>query len=230
MLQMQRRDDILRLLEKNSELTVKEMSAMLYASPATIRRDLCALEKKGLLKRSFGGAVRTRSYSDQLPLIIRSAENIEQKKRICKKAAEHIKDGDTIFLDASSTTYFLVPHLSEISDLTIITNNPYLCTVLAEMKIRNFCTGGKMLNDSLALVGHDAEQMIRGIRAHKCFFSARGCSEVITDSSKDERDVKLAMLSQSKEHIFLCDTSKKGLEFPYIITSTEKVDAIIDEI
>ena len=230
MLQLQRHNRILALLREHKELSVKELCALLYQSPATIRRDLNALEQQGLLKRSYGGAVLTEVFSDQLPLAIRSAERIPLKKRICAKAARLIEDGDTLFLDASSTTYFLAPHLKSFSDLTVVTNNPHLSIMLSELKIRNHCTGGEMLNDSIALVGRDAERMVSGIFAHKCFFSARGWTDrAVSDSSKAERDIKMAMLCQSDKHYLLCDTSKKGKKFPYIITEPEKLDGIIDE-
>ncbi|MBQ8345428.1 MAG: DeoR/GlpR transcriptional regulator [Clostridia bacterium] len=230
MLPLQRQNDIMRLLEQNKELTVKEICAALYYSPATVRRDLNELEQRGLLKRSFGGAVLTESYAEQLPLTIRAATHIGAKKHICAKAASMISEGDTVFLDASSTTYFLAPHLRGIADLTVITNNPHLCVVLSQLKIRNFCTGGEMLHDSIALAGSEAERFVRGVHAHKCFFSARGlCDGEISDSSKPERDMKCAMLERSDTHIFLCDTSKVGTRFPYRITDLSAIDTMIDE-
>ena len=230
MLPLQRQNDILRLLEDRKEMTVKEICAILYYSPATVRRDLSELEGRGLLKRSFGGAVLTESYAEQLPLAIRAAKNIAAKKHICAKAAQLIEDGDTIFLDASSTTYFLVPHLKSISDLTVVTNNPHLSVALSEQKIRNLCTGGEMLHDSIALVGSDTQRYLGGIRAHKCFFSARGIRNgEISDSSKAERDVKLVMLSRAEQSYFLCDCSKEGLSFPYRIADLSEISGMINE-
>ena len=230
MLQQQRHRQILELLRAQKELTVKELCARLYLSPATVRRDLSALEQQGYLKRSYGGAVLTEFFADQLPLAIRSATHIAQKKRICAKAASLIHDGDTLFLDASSTTYFLAPHLTNFSELTVITNNPHLCIALSELKIRNHCTGGEMLHDSIALVGRDAERMIDGIRANLCFFSARGYREgELSDSSKAERDVKLAMLGRADVRVCLCDRSKNGLSFPYRIAHADDLDEVITE-
>lgn len=231
MLQLQRQNDIMKLLREHQEITVKELCAALYSSPATIRRDLSELEKRGLLKRSFGGAVLTDTYVDQLPLAIRSTTHIAEKKKICAKAVQSfVNKGDTIFLDASSTTYFMAQYLKNIPDLTVITNNPHLNIILSELKIRNFCTGGEMLNSSIALVGSEAEYFVRNIHAHSFFFSARGiCDGDISDSSKAERDIKIAMLNTSSHHYFLCDTSKHNLRFTYKITDMEQIDAIIDE-
>lgn len=231
MLQLQRQNDILKLLSERGELTVKELCSLLYASAATIRRDLSELEAKGLLKRSFGGAVLTDSYTDQLPLAIRSATHIAEKKKICAKAAaKYIHPGDTIFIDASSTTYFLAQYLKGIPDITVITNNPHLSIVLSEQKIRNFCTGGEMLNSSIALIGSEAEGFIRRLYANAMFFSARGvCGNDISDSSKAERDIKAAMLARSDKHYFLCDTSKKEKRFTYTVADLSQVDEVVDE-
>lgn len=229
MLQLKRQNDILSLLRNNKELTVKELCAALYSSPATIRRDLRELEEKGLLKRSFGGAVLVEDYSNQLPHDLRYSTKVQQKKALCARAAQLVSDGDTIFIDASSTTYFLVPHLKKLSDITVITNNPALSLLLAQMKIHNLSTGGEMLNDSSALVGRDAERFVSKINAHKFFFSARGFTDVISDSSRLERDIKEEMLAHSQKAIFLADSSKKDLSFPYSVTDLSSVYTILEE-
>lgn len=230
MLQLQRQNDIMRLLEKNKELTVKELCSFLYCSPATIRRDLSELEKQGLIKRSFGGAIINESFSNVLPLAVRGNKHISDKKKICAKAASFIHSGATIFIDASTTAFFLVPYLRDISDLTVITNNPHLNIALSEMNIRNFSTGGEMLTTSISLTGSEAERFIRGIHADMMFFSARGIfNGNISDSSKGERDIKIAMLENSTRHYFLCDSSKKQQQFPYYVTDLSNIDEMIEE-
>ena len=80
MLTLERHKKILRLLEVNKSLTVMELCSELFVSPATVRRDLVVLEKEGLLKRSYGGAVINESYTDQIPLSLRSTKNLKAKK------------------------------------------------------------------------------------------------------------------------------------------------------
>lgn len=228
MLQLERQKDLMRLLQAQKSMTVKELSAALFASPATVRRDLAALEKAGLLTRSFGGAVLCEAFPDQQPFSVRSEAHIAEKKRIAAKAAGYIHAGETVFLDASTTTFYLVPHLKNVPDLTVVTNSPRTCIALAELDVRCFCTGGEMLEGSHALVGSSAERFVRGICAHVCVFSARGVSNgTITDSSKGERDLKIAMLDQSARCIFLCDRSKEGKLYPYIVTDVSRVDEVL---
>ena len=87
-----------------------------------------------------------------------------------------------------------------------------------------------MLNGSVALVGSEAERFVRGIHAHAFFFSARGLSDgKISDSSAAERNMKIAMAEQANRLYFLCDASKHGHIFPYLITKLNMVDEMIDE-
>lgn len=226
MLQLERRNKMMELFKIHKDLTVKELCSLLHQSAATIRRDLTALEQQGVIKRSFGGAVLIESFFDQTPLSIRSTKNIVQKKLLCEKAVQHINDGDTIFIDNSSTTYFLAPLLKKLSDITVITNNPYLNITLSQMKIKNFSTGGKMLFDSVALTGSEAEKFVSGIYADKFFFSSMGCKKFISDSSKTERDIKLAMLKNSKTSYYLYVSSKEDQDCPYIIANKDSVNLI----
>ena len=230
MLQLQRQNDILELLKKEKNLTVKELCALLYCSPATVRRDLSELEAQGVIRRSFGGAILNESFFDQQPLSVRGIKNVEKKQRIAAHAATLLKGGETVFVDASSTSYFLAPYLKDVPELTVITNNPHLNIALSGMRIKNYCTGGKMLDSSVALVGSEAERFVRGIRADVFFFSARGYDNgVITDSSKEERDIKMEMLRHSAKHCFLCDSSKLGQTYPYVVADRSAVDQIITE-
>jgi DeoR/GlpR family transcriptional regulator of sugar metabolism len=227
MLQLERQQDLMRLLQAKKSMTVKELCGALFASPATVRRDLAALEQAGLLTRSFGGAVLNETFPDQQPLAVRSGEHVAEKKRLAARAAALVRPGQTVFLDASSTTCYLVPHLQGIQDLTVITNNPRACLSLAELGVRCLCTGGEMLEGSMVLAGSSAERFVRGVRAHLFFFSARGVAEgEITDSSKAERDLKIAMLEQAEQGILLYDASKEGKRYPYIITARDRVTVI----
>lgn len=230
MLQLKRQQEIINILKEKKEMTVKELCATLYCSTATIRRDLLELEQKGLIKRSFGGAVLHEDSSNELPLSIRTISNVAEKKRICAAAASHIHPGETIFLDSSSTIFLLYPYLKNVENLIVITNNPKLNLVLSTLNVRNFCTGGEMLNHSFALVGSEAERFVRGIRAHSFFFSARGIRNgQIYDAPKEERDLKVAMLEHSSRHYLLYDSSKEGREYPFLITDFSNIDKVFTE-
>ncbi len=225
----ERREQILAILETEHRASVKALAERLYASPSTIRRDLAGLEADGLLRRTHGGALRVGNYPYQVPLAVREADHIEGKRRIASRAAELIRDGDTVFLDASTTTGFLVPELTRFRDLTVLTNSPKTSMALAAVDCRSYCTGGELLSGSVAYVGLMAAGALRGMRADICFFSARGLSDAgeICDSSPEECFIKRVMLEQSARRAFLCGAEKRGLRFAHIICRADEVDAVI---
>ena len=230
MLQIERRRDILKIINERKSITVKELCAILYASPATVRSDLCELENDGLITRSFGGAVLNEQFPNQVPASVRSVDKIDVKKLLAAKAASLIKSGETVFIDGSTTTYYLAPHLKSIPDITVITNNPKLNIALAENHVRSFCTGGEMLNESMVLTGISAERFVRGIRAHKFFFSSRGIDDsCISDSCAYQCGVKQAMIECSEQSYYLCDNGKFGRTYPHVICDLSRVSRIITE-
>ena len=120
----EREKSILESLLKRKSVTVKELAKELYASESSIRRDLNNLEGQGFLRRIHGGAVleeQSNSYM-KIPFAIRELENYDAKLIIAKKAAELVKDGDTVMLDASSSAYALIPFLTKKSSITVITS------------------------------------------------------------------------------------------------------------
>ena len=230
MLTILRQEEIMSILRERKSATVQQLSELLFASGSTIRRDLSALEEAGELTRSFGGASVREVFPDQTPAVLRLGERLRQKKRAAAIAASLIQPGQTIFIDASTTTYLMYPHLRNIPDLTVITNSPRLCVALAESHVHNLCTGGEMLSLAQALTGSDAQRFVAGIRAHAVFFSSRGIdAENITDSSRAERDIKQAMVENAVKSYFIFDTAKEGQMFPYVVCPRSRVTAVIDE-
>lgn len=225
----ERRGQILAILEAEHRAAVADLAARLYASPSTIRRDLAQLEAEGLLRRTHGGALRCADYQSQVPLAVREADHIEGKRKIAAKAASLIRDGDTIFLDASTTTGYLVPELARFRDLCILTNSPKTSMALSAIDCRSYCTGGELLTGSIAYVGLMAAAAFRGMRADVCFFSARGLSDAgeISDSSPEECLIKRVMLEQTARRVFLCGSEKRGLSYAHIVCRVGDVDEVI---
>ena len=116
-------------------------------------------------------------------------------------------------------------------DIIVITNSPKSSMRLGAEGIKNYCTGGLLLNHSVAYVGADAEKFVSNINADKFFFSSRGYTEngVISDSSVEEAAIKRAMMKNSARTFYLCDSSKAGKKYMYNICTADDVDAIITE-
>ena len=231
MLEYERLDAIMALLREKQTVSVSALSRRLFASEATIRRDLTALEKRGLIKRLHGGAALTEEKGRELPLQMREKQNVEAKKQIAARAAQYLRDGQVIFLDASSTAMYLIRHFEGLSGLTIVTNGMKTAQELAGLSHKTYCTGGLLLHNSSAYVGEYAADFVRHFNADVFFFSSRGLSEDgrITDASAEETHMRQVMLEQSRQHVFLCDSSKRGKTYCYNLCKLEQTDAFITD-
>lgn len=225
----ERCDTIIQILKEKNTATVHFLAKELFVSEPTVRRDLKNLELQGLIKRTFGGAVLCEYLNKEIPLSMREYENINAKDFIAKKAAKYICNGQVIFLDASSTASRIVKYLSPYSNLTVITNSPKTSMQLAKLNIRTFCTGGLLLENSIAYIGTHAQNFIKNFNADIFFFSSRAITAdgIITDSSVEETDLRRTMLANSKKNIFLCTSDKVGRQFFYTLTHASNIDHII---
>lgn len=231
MLINERKERLLSLLVENGTMTTSALASELYVSEATIRRDLKELERLGQVNRVHGGAEPLQLSERQIPLTKRENQNELAKQNIAAKAVKLIHDGNTIFLDASSTVRRIVPLLGAFSGLTVVTNSPKTVLELADMGIRTISTGGILLNQSIAFVGRNAEQVIRSINADIMFFSCRGVSDDgdLCDSSLDETSIRREMLLRAKVKCLCCDSRKFGNKYPFNICRIEDIDHIITE-
>ncbi len=232
MYDLERQEKILKYVSQRNSISVRELSKLLFVSQPTIRRDLTKLENEGKVLRTHGGVILHKIADNQVSLAFREEQNNMSKKIIAEKASKLIHNSDVIFMDASSTVSYLVPHLEKFKDIIVITNSPKTSIKLAERKIKNYCTGGLMLLHSIAYVGNEAENFISNINADIFFFSSRGITDdgVITDSSIEEAVIKKAMLKNSARSYFLCDESKIGKKFMYNITTSKDIDGVITEL
>ncbi len=227
----ERLDQILKILNEKNSVSVHSLAKQLYVSEPTVRRDLIALEKEGKIKRTYGGAVRAELLNVEVPYYSRFRVDTKQKEIIARSAVSKIKDGQVIFLDASSTAQAVVKYLNKFKNLTVITNGPKTSLMLAEKQIHSFCTGGQLLENSIAYVGPLAEQFITNFNADIFFFSCRGVSKngMLTDSSIEESEIRKVMMKHSKKKVFLCASSKFDKEYMYKLANVADVDEIISE-
>ncbi|MBQ8606505.1 MAG: DeoR/GlpR transcriptional regulator [Clostridia bacterium] len=212
------------------ELSVRELCEKLFISEATVRRDIAKLrEKETVISKRGIIKLNTQSPDKRVPLFVRNSENNIEKYEIARKAAEHIKDGYTLMLDASTTAYYLLSHLQAFKNLLIITNGSKTALEAASMGIRTICTGGELTLESFSFVGSDAEETLRKYNADIAFFSCRGLSEngLATDSSIFENSIRKIMMKNSKESYLLCDKNKIGKKYLNTICNIKDIDGII---
>ncbi len=229
----EREERILNALMEKDNMTVRELSAGLYVSLPTLRRDLIKLEQKGKIIRTHGGAQLVKKSADEkIPFFLREQEQHSAKAVMAKKAAEFIKPGNTILLDGSTSAYSLIPYLADIPNLIVITSSAKSSFLLGQMGINNICTGGRMITRSLSYIGENAQAAVRSYNADIVFFSCRGLSMdgKLTDNSHEENELRRTMLQQAGKRVFLCDSSKIGKTYLNNLCHLSDVDEIISEV
>lgn len=229
----EREKQILEILWKEKKVTVGQLARLLYVSEPSVRRDLQKLEGQNLIKRTHGGAVLEEGAlsNHKIPFLLREYEQSGAKAKIAQKAAQLVKDGDVIFLDASTTCYVLIPFLAAKRNLTVITNGVKALTALAEYGIHTVSTGGTLLPDCLALVGEDAHRTVECYNADLAFFSCRGLSEdgFLTDISPEENNVRKKMIRHAKRTYLLCTGDKIGKSYFHNLCHKSEITDVIHE-
>ena len=222
MLAVERRTQIEHIITDAKSVMVIDLAKQFDVTPETIRGDLLKLEKQGILVRTYGGATLAGASGSELGFKERDTVNSDVKQKIGKRAAELIRNGETIFLDASTSALYLARNIKDKKGLTVITNAACVLTELADCdNIRLICTGGH------------AEKMIRqNFAANKFFFSCRGVtlSRGLVDSTEDEAELKKAMLERSESAIFLCDHYKLGKMGIPVIGELNCLDKFITDV
>lgn len=193
-----------------------ELALALDVSEGTIRNDLNALEVEGRLKRVHGGAVLTdQAQFQNTSFVRRFRQNPAAKLAIAREAAILVGDGDSILLDASSSSYYLARALSERSKLRVMTNGFEVARELAQNTSNTvILIGGVVNNDSSSVTGLLSEQIIAEMHIGKAFFSCSGFSieRGMTEVHLEEAQLKRKAIESSQQIIALIDSSKMGKE------------------
>ncbi len=233
MLNREREQEILNILKlSNGFATVKYLCDTLYVSESSIRRDLQSLEKRGLLKKTYGGAELISNFSNIITFNERTQQNVIEKRAIVSKAASLIKDGDIVFLDQSSTAFYLANEIIHRSGLTIVTNNTEILIRLANSNLRVMSSGGYLSNENRnCLIGGDAINTFSSTYADIMFFSAKSINSegIISDCSREEIVVRNAMMKNAATKVFLCDSSKFDTHSAFKQCDLHDVDYFISE-
>ena len=228
-----REKQILEILLKEKKSSVKQLAKILFVSEPSVRRDLQSLEKQNLIKRIHGGAVieETALSKNKIPFLIREYEQSSAKTMIAKKAIDLICDNDIVFLDASTSCYYLIPFLASKRNLTVITNGVKALIKLAEYGINTISTGGALLNSCLALVGEEAYKTIETYNADIALFSCRGVSNdgYLTDFSIEENNARKKMIQHARKSYLLCTSEKIGKSYFHNLCHKDDITGIIHE-
>ena len=219
MLALERRNQILEKLQAEKRVVVSDLSQLYNVSEETIRRDLDKLEKEGLAIKSYGGAVINEDISIDLPFNVRKNQNVSGKQKMAEIVASLVKDGDHIFLDASTTAVFVAKALKEKQRLTVITNSMEILLELSDVSGWNIIsTGGVMKEGYLAFLGSKTDSC-------KALDKDWG----IMESQEAFGSTKRAMMSSGREKILVVDSSKFDQTAFSVAGSLKDVDVVVTD-
>ncbi|MBW5448675.1 DeoR family transcriptional regulator [Cohnella sp. CFH 77786] len=208
-----RKRRILERLSMEGRVEVPVLAEEFGVSTETIRRDLERLDGEGRLKKVYGGAVRVRADSLELPFDEKRLLHADEKAAIGKFAASMVKEGDTVMLGNGTTTLEVIRHLTGRSNVTIITHStPALLLALEAFPGKVIFVGGEVNKRQQSTEGPLAELVLSRLRVNKAFISAGGVSltDGITDYELSEANISRKMMERADETVFLADSSKFG--------------------
>lgn len=225
-----RREQLLEMLREQVFMTVTAMSKALFASEATIRRDLIALEKLGLIRRAHGGAEILNPKQVKPVWTLNARQDVSAKRKIAQQAASLVQDGSVLYLDSSSTAKHVLPFLQN-KKLTIFTNCLETATQAAEMGLDTFLTGGQVNAVSRCCQGAMVQRLLGNVYVDLMFFSVTALSETgeLTHNSAEAVDILRAMMSRCRASYLLCASSKLGHHATYSVCNCTELSGVIAE-
>ena len=228
MIQFERQQALLRYLEIHSPAPIRDIARAVYTSEASVRRDVAAMEERGLVTKIYGGVLLSDRRNAVIPLDLRDAAHPTAKDQVAKKAAELVFDGATVYLDASSTVWRMMKYLRGYKGLKIITNNLRIFSETEVFDGTIYCTGGTYDPKNRSFYGPAAERFAESIRVDLFFFSSQGITEdgEITDPAETETSLRQVMLKRAAKSYFLCDSSKIGKRNLFTVCHRNDLDGI----
>ncbi|MBP3326738.1 MAG: DeoR/GlpR transcriptional regulator [Coprococcus sp.] len=224
---------ILEALKDKNAITVTELTELVGASESTIRRDLNTLDKQGKLNKVHGGAtaIEQEFITSEVAVSVKKQMNVEEKKAIARYASTMINDEDFVFIDAGTTTQWLIEFIED-SKATFVTNGIPQAQLLMNKKLRTYMIGGLAKPVTEAIVGADAVNNMKKYNFSKCFLGTNGIhlDYGFTTIDVEEAMVKMEALSRSYTGIILADSSKFGKVTAVTFSGIEKACIITDKI
>jgi DeoR/GlpR family transcriptional regulator of sugar metabolism len=228
----ERQKELLKIITESTYISVNELAKRTFTSPSSIRRDLTFLENNGLVNRSYGGVSLPEISGRVAGFYNRLTKNIKEKRVIAQKASSLLRDGQSIFLDSSTTASFMIPYIAHLDSVIVFTNNLDTAINLIKQGICTHCIGGEAINGSVSLGGPQTYKALSNIHVDIMFFSSQSINKdgLISDSTQHENFARNIMLKQSNKTVFLCDNSKFNTTSLYTLESLDNVDfAVFDK-
>lgn len=228
----ERLDQIINLLREKRKVIVKELSSQFGVSEDCIRKDLKILEKEGLIKRTYGGAVLKRIEAENSYILSRTDINYDKKQNIAEKAFDLITPMETIFLDISTTNLLIAQKIAaSTKKLTVVTNMIDIVSCFTNNSyVEVVCVGGVYNKNLNGFTGSTAIKAIDKYKFNKAFVGCCGVDMLdksISTFEIEDGNTKKAILSNSKKSYLVMDSKKFYVDGVYNFATLYDFDGII---
>jgi len=228
----ERVEKIIQLLNENEKVIVKELSKRFTVTEDCIRKDLKALEKRGIIKRTYGGGVLIRQAAPHNDILSRKNINSEGKMKIAEKAFEIIKPRETIFLDISSINILIAEKIAKGNKkLVVITNMIDIFRTFSKCEhVDVIGTGGVFDKELNGFVGSTAIESISRHKVNRAFIGSCGVNmfdKSVTTFDVEDGNTKKAIIHSGKKVYLVMETKKFKYDGTYKFADVYDVDAII---
>jgi DeoR family transcriptional regulator, fructose operon transcriptional repressor len=230
----ERQQAMAQLVAEHGRLSVNVLAERYDVTTETVRRDLSALERMGLVRRVHGGAVPANSLAViESGLLERDLANTPEKERIARAALDLLPPaGSTVLLDAGSTTNRLASLLPRDHRLVVFTHAvPVAARLAGHPQVELHLLPGRVRLTTQAAVGADTVAALDKIRADVVFLGSNGITAEhgLSTPDRDEASVKQAMVQSARQVVVLADASKVGIESPIRFASLAEVDVLVTD-
>ncbi len=235
MLALERQKYIKELAQKEKSVKVIDLSKRFDVTEETIRRDLEKIEKEGIVKRTYGGAIyieTTGKDIEDTPFSMRVKENIGSKQKIAMAISDMLNNGEVIMLDSSTTCLEIAKNIGQNKTLTVVTNSISVLTELSTYEDLNVVsTGGILRKKSLSLIGPTAKENIKNYYADKAVISCKGVdlNKGVMDANELEVEIKKAIIACAREVILAVDHTKMQKISMHRVIELSKIDYIVTD-
>lgn len=227
MIPEERKASILEYINDKKAVTATELMSVFGASEATIRRDLTEMDKRGLISKVHGGAVSLQSQIvSDYNISDREEKNREEKIMIAKYAASLISSDDLVFLDAGTTTSYIIDYINA-PGATFVTNAVMHAQRLAAKGYSVYLPGGRLKSKTEALVGGECYEFLMRYHFTLAFVGTNAVNhqDGFTTPDPEEAKIKECAIKHAHSPYILCDHSKFELTAP--VTFAEYSSACI---
>ena len=215
-------------LRTHKDVQINEITKVLDVSESTIRRDVKKLAKDGFLKELYGSIVYVEQRNEDVLLYNRLTENVEAKEKIGKKAAKLIDDNMLVFIDAGTTTFYLIKNI-KAKNVTFVTNGLNIAIELQKNNHKVYLLGGEIKLVTLAMIGEVAIDALSNYKFDLAFIGANAIDKNgYTTPDPLEGVIKKQAIKHANNSIILADSSKLNSTTKYQFATREQCRLITE--